>query len=284
LLSSLKDSAGMPNEVVPAPLETGWLPTTPAGDTVFRRFLLNWAAMCAVSARLHGGETLEDVAFSLADSGRASGFSNCATLLQPLAAERGEETLATISGFFAFDDPAKSGFVLLFSLWPTGDLRPFGWRLMGHPPLHLLPAGAAPRPAPPELEVQPVRDRAGLDAWAKVAIEGFPLEELAGSPPRDLMPDGWLDEPRARLWIGAVAGEPVAASAAWVEHGITDVTLVATLPAARRRGYGEALTWHAALADPTLPAMLFSSDEGRPVYERMGFLPLQRVTLWYRPR
>jgi hypothetical protein len=33
-----------------------------------------------------------------------------------------------------------------------------------------------------------------------------------------------------------------------------------------------------------LPAMLLSSDDGRSIYERMGFLPLQRLTLWYRPR
>lgn len=34
-----------------------------------------------------------------------------------------------------------------------------------------------------------------------------------------------------------------------------------------------------ALETGWLPAMLLSSDVGRPVYERMGFLPLQRMTL-----
>lgn len=62
------------------------------------------------------------------------------------------------------------------------------------------------------------------------------------------------------------------------------MVLVATVPEARRRGFGEALTWQAALAEPGLPAMLLSSDPGRPVYERMGFLPLFRSTLWYRDR
>jgi GNAT superfamily N-acetyltransferase len=155
---------------------------------------------------------------------------------------------------------------------------------MGYPPLHLLPAGATPRPAPDDLHIREVRDRTALHDWERVAIDGFPLEEVADAPPGTAVNDAWLDDPRRRLWVGYVDGRPVAASSAWVEVGINNVTLVATLPDARRHGYGEALTWSATLADPTLPAMLFSSDEGRPVYERMGYLPLLRMTLWYRPR
>lgn len=274
----------MSDESDPPPLETGWLPTTPNDDTYLRRFLLNWTTMCAATAAIHGGGVREDAAVHLADAERPTGFTNCATLLQPLAPETAADTLAAISEFFAFADPARAGFVLLFSLWPTGDLRPFGWTLMGHPPLHLRPAGATPKPAPPELRIELVRDRAGLDALEQVAIEGFPLEELAGSAPGTLLPSAWLNEPRGRSWVGWVADEPAAAASVWIDHGINDVTMVATLPRWRRRGYGEALTWCAALADPSLPAMLFSSDEGRPVYERMGFLPLQRFTLWYRGR
>ena len=144
--------------------------------------------------------------------------------------------------------------------------------------------GAVPRPAPAELRIELVRDRDSLDAWERVAIEGYPLEALKDSPSGVLMPSGWVDEPRAKFWVGWVEDEPVCAAMAWTEHGINDVTMVATVPSARRRGYGEALTWCAARADPALPAMLLSSDDGRPVYERMGFLPLLRVTLWYRPR
>jgi hypothetical protein len=40
-----------------------------------------------------------------------------------------------------------------------------------------------------------------------------------------------------------------------------------------------------ALADEReLPAILLASDDGRPLYERMGFLPLLRFTLWLRRR
>jgi hypothetical protein len=30
--------------------------------------------------------------------------------------------------------------------------------------------------------------------------------------------------------------------------------------------------------------MLLASDPGRPVYERMGYLPLLRFTVWQLPR
>jgi len=265
-------------------LETGWLPTTAVGDTYLRRFLLNWASMCSVAARLAGGYTQDLPSVLMADAGRPRGFTNCATLMQPLAAETAAETLDAIAAFSAFDDSSHRGEVLLVSAWPTGDLRPAGWNLMGHPPLHLLPAAAVPRTAPPELDAQEVRDLEALHAWERVAIEGYPLDGLASAPAGTVTAESWLEEPRLRLWVGRVGNRPVSASSAWIEHGINNVALVATVPDARGRGFGEALTWRAARADPSLPAMLISSDAGRSIYERMGFLPLQRITLWYRTR
>lgn len=40
------------------------------------------------------------------------------------------------------------------------------------------------------------------------------------------------------------------------------------------------MTAHATLAAPNLPAVLIASDLGRPVYERLGYRPLLRYTLW----
>jgi GNAT superfamily N-acetyltransferase len=268
----------------PTPPETGWLPSTSVGDSYLRRFLHNWAGMCAAIARGLGGYSRDLPAVHMADSGRPVVFFNCATLMQPLSAETAATTLDEIASFFAFSESSGRGEVLLASAWPTGDLRSSGWNLTGHPPLHLLPAGALSRPAPPGIDIQEVRDLEALRAWEQVAIEGYPLEGLAGVPPGTVTAESWLDEPRLRLWVGWVGNHPVSASSAWTEHGINDVTLVATVPDARGRGYGEALTWHAARADPSLPAMLLSSDDGRSIYERMGFLPLQRLTLWYRAR
>jgi GNAT superfamily N-acetyltransferase len=220
----------------------------------------------------------------MADSGRPVVFFNCATLTQPLSAATSVATLAEIDAFFASADSLDGGDVLLVSAWPTGDLRPYGWSLMGHPPLFLLPAGAVSRAVPADLKIEEVRGLEALHAWEYVAIDGYPIETLVGSPPGSLFSEPWLKETRSRSWVGWLGDSPVSASSSWTEYGINNVTLVATIPDARGRGYGEALTWCAALANSSLPAMLISSDMARPVYERMGFLPLQRITLWYRSR
>ena len=87
-----------------------------------------------------------------------------------------------------------------------------------------------------------------------------------------------------RFWAGYVENDLVSVAAALVCDDQVDVAFVATQPHARRRGYGEALTWAATLAEPSLPAVLEASDDGRPVYERMGYRDVGRMTLWERPR
>jgi hypothetical protein len=266
------------------PLETGWLPTTPISDSYLRRFLWNWADACAATARAFDGHILDTDTVRLADAGLPVVFSNCATLIQPLSAENVEATLGQITAFYAFDDPIRSGEVLLVSAWPTGDLRPYGWSLMGHPPIHLMPQGVSARSAPPDLRIVRVDSPELLHIWEQTVSRGYPLEGLEDAPAGTLAAPSLLADPHYGAWVGFVENRPVVASAAWAAHGVVNVTLVATVPDARRKGYGEALTWSASHLDPTLPAMLLSSDDGRPVYERMGYLPLQRMTLWFRGR
>ena len=83
-----------------------------------------------------------------------------------------------------------------------------------------------------------------------------------------------------RAWIGSVGDRDVSVATAFTHAGVNQVEMVATVPDARGKGYGAAVTWRATLADPDLPAVLISSDDGRSVYERMGYIPLTRWTLW----
>ncbi|MGZ4736842.1 MAG: GNAT family N-acetyltransferase, partial [Acidimicrobiia bacterium] len=59
-----------------------------------------------------------------------------------------------------------------------------------------------------------------------------------------------------------------------------DVEWVATHEDVRGRGFGAAVTWAATLAAPDTPAVLIASDPGQPVYERMGYVRLMRLTMW----
>jgi predicted GNAT family acetyltransferase len=85
---------------------------------------------------------------------------------------------------------------------------------------------------------------------------------------------------RWRFFLGRLEGEVVATAGAFVDSAITLVELVSTLPSARGRGVGAAVTAAASLAEPRNPAMLLSSDDGNGVYRSLGYLPLQRYTMW----
>lgn len=265
------------------PLETGHEPTTPIADTLLRRFLCNWSAAIDSLAVSMGGRILRREDLWAADAGRPAGYANGATLLRPLTPANVTEVLDALEAFYGFGSELR-GEVVLCSPWPTPDLGPHGWYLMGHPPLHVLAPGHSLPPVPPGLRIEAVRDGIALRAWEAVAGAGYPFPEWDTLGPGTLIGEGVLGDPRWRLWVGWLEDRPVSIATAFVEHGISDVVLVATVPEARRQGYAEALTWRAALAEPGLPAMLLSSDPGRPVYERMGFLPLFRFTLWYRDR
>ena len=86
---------------------------------------------------------------------------------------------------------------------------------------------------------------------------------------------------RGEAGVGGVTLQRTAAG--HVAAGVNLVEMVATAPTARGRGYGAAVTWAASTVDPALPAVLIASDPGRPVYERLGFLPVSRWTFWHRP-
>lgn len=264
-------------------LEDGWQPSTPMADTLMRRLVFNLAGEVTSNVAGLGGQVERLDNLIAADLGRPAAFYNCCILTQPLEASTEAQILAFLEAFFDVQGHA-TGMVVLFSAWPTSDLRRYGWNLMGHAPAHVRPAGGDPPPDPPGVTISQVTTPKELYEWERGAIRGYPFDELAALPPGSFVAPRCLDDSRHRFWIARIDGEVAGVSSAFVEHGLSYVPLVATLPTARGRGVGTALTWRATLADPSLPAALLSSDDGRPVYERMGYLPITRLTLWYRLR
>jgi hypothetical protein len=274
----------MPVPILDPNLRAGWEPDTPLMDSLLRRFLVNWTEAIEVNGLALGGRRLRRDDLAAVDVGRPTVGDNTVTLLAPLFPHDVEEVIGTLDDFFDFANPGLSGSVFLFSPWPTPDLRRYGWSLVDYSPLMLRPAGGKPPPAPLRLRIEKVRNAASLRAFEVAIVRGFPLPEVEALGPGAAFSDQILTDDRVRLWVGWEGDWPVSAAAAFVAAGVTNVTLVATAPAARRRGYGAALTWRATLADPTLPSLLLATDEGRAVYERMGYLSLFRFTLWSRER
>jgi hypothetical protein len=116
----------------------------------------------------------------------------------------------------------------------------------------------------------------------RVAVDGYPIDEAKDSPPGAVFPDRVLGT-GIRLRLGLVDGEPVSAAAAFDAHGVVNLCFAATLPAGRRRGVWSALVWARVDDAPDQPAVAFTSDDSRPGFVKLGFLPAFRFTLLVRP-
>ena len=84
--------------------------------------------------------------------------------------------------------------------------------------------------------------------------------------------------------LGLAEGTPACAAAVMMVDGYRYVALVATDPARQRRGYGELVMRHAlalsALAHGDVPTTLHATEAGRPIYERMGYVPIAAHTVF----
>ena len=179
-------------------ITTGWESDLPVGDTLVRRFLFHNSELAATFARAAAGRVVESEAISASDLRRPSGYWNQATLLQPPS--DWDETIDVVEAFFV----GGTGKAMLWSAWPTPDLRPHGWTLSGHPPLLVRPpAGYLTPPAGSSAGVREVTTVSELVEWERVAIDGYPLPELAGAAPGTMARSTLLDAAAALLWTAA---------------------------------------------------------------------------------
>ena len=132
-------------------------------------------------------------------------------------------------------------------------------------------------------EIRDVKDEESMRSWAEVFVNGYGLPPNWESIAFDLWMQLGLDFP-IRNYLGYLNGKPVSTSTVFYGGGAAGIYCVATLPEARGKGIGAAVT-----VKPLLDAretgyrvgVLQSSEMGFSVYKKLGFKHLCQIENFY---
>jgi len=128
---------------------------------------------------------------------------------------------------------------------------------------------------PSGFEINDVQDEKDLQDFKQVLIDGYDI------PPA--MADGWVEAAHEfgigktpwRMALGQLNGEPVGTNIIFNGAGVVGVYGIAVVPSARGKGIGAAITLQPLLEardkEEYNHAVLFSTEMGAPVYQRIGF-------------
>jgi hypothetical protein len=167
---------------------------------------------------------------------------------------------------------------------PWGDLRldAFGFTSEGDQGWMVRsPSSGADAPRlPHELVIERVADAEALHDFEVASALGFGTEP---QPASTWHAPAILDDPRFTILRGHVEGRTVATSMSYRDAGVLGVYGVSTVPEARHRGFGTAMTWAALSADPSIPAVLQPSVMAVSLYARLGFESFASFRSWARP-
>jgi ribosomal protein S18 acetylase RimI-like enzyme len=217
-------------------------------------------------AKACGGEILDEGGILAVATGVPVAMLNIAFVRQPLASPRDALTAAV-----AFFDRQRLPFVVRVRMDTRQPEAAEARDALGD----TVRYGAVPIPDPPsasaDLNIVNVRDDKMLSQFQGVLAEGFgmPLEIAERLIVSDLSRQDGVE-----LYLGQADGRAVAASTLVLTGSTAGIYNVATVNDFRRRGIGEAMTWHCVsrgLESGCSVAVLQASSMGRPVYERMGF-------------
>ena len=235
------------------------------------------------------GDVREVGGVTIASSGAAFQMFNAAFLSSPVDAAAGDLERRILTAKVHFDARA-----LGWSFWICEDLLAAGIRKRAEQvftryDLHLavqLPGMAAARLLPPRrklpsIEIRRVEDEATRTAFCDIGCTCFHV------------PVRWFREIffTEHVWrggfvgyVGYTDGEPVATAATVTAAGAIGVYNVATVPAHRRRGFGEAVMRHAIDAahreSGEERTILQATEHGLHLYLSMGYKVVTNVAVY----
>lgn len=128
---------------------------------------------------------------------------------------------------------------------------------------------------PQGFEVREVSSESELYDFKSVFVETYEIPEWAGQAWVDAALKIGIGKTPWRVYVGYLDGKPVATNMLFNGGGVASVYAVATLPSAQGKGIGAAITLKPLIEardrDGYKYAVLFSTEMGVKVYERIGF-------------
>jgi GNAT superfamily N-acetyltransferase len=128
---------------------------------------------------------------------------------------------------------------------------------------------------PEDFLIKEIADESGLYDFKKVFVETYEIPEWAGQAWVDATLRIGIGKTPWRIFVGYLRNEPVATNLLFNGAGVAGVYAIATVPAARGKGIGAAITLQPLLKardrEGYTYAVLFSTEMGVPVYKRIGF-------------
>jgi GNAT superfamily N-acetyltransferase len=141
-----------------------------------------------------------------------------------------------------------------------------------------IPTGSVTLPA--GVEIRPVANPAAMDDHVRAAAAGFGMDEPLA---RAFIGDDLWQRPGCAVYVATLEGKAVASGFGLRSGRTIGVYTIATAPAARGRGIGEAMT-RRVVNDGAVEgcdvAALQASDMGLPIYERIGFRDVQPYVVY----
>jgi GNAT superfamily N-acetyltransferase len=128
---------------------------------------------------------------------------------------------------------------------------------------------------PDGFTIKEIGNETELYDFKKVFVETYAIPDWAGQAWVDATLKTGIGKSPWRMFVGYLNGEPVATNMLFNGAGVASVYAVATVPFAQGKGIGAAITLKPLLEardkDGYKYAVLFSSEMGVKVYERIGF-------------
>jgi GNAT superfamily N-acetyltransferase len=127
---------------------------------------------------------------------------------------------------------------------------------------------------PSGFTIEAVQTEASLLDFKRVFVESYEIPDWAGQAWVDAALKAGIGQTPWRMYVGRLNDEPVATNMLFNGGGVASVYAVATVPSARGKGIGAAITLKPLLEARELGyryGVLFSTEMGVRVYERIGF-------------